>query len=636
MKSVVTFLFIVASFCSIAQDSSHYTIYYSNRNAGFVSINRQPNNINNIHYTFNDRGRGPDQYFTIATNNKKGIERFEMYGVAYYKDSVSIRIFKKGSLYYNIKNKDTAKTNFKSLNLYNYAFSGLFEFFFPLVSDTVTHGSHPYAFEKLLEKTFMYNGKPLNAILYNFHETKSTTLKLVWLNDKNRLLANVQPWNDFIETGKESLRPELRRINDSVVNSQLEQQSAELFKKSFNRVALFNCNYVDVEKGILISNKTILISNGKIEKIGDTGSVVIPLDYKLINATNKTVLPGLWDMHAHTFSGEGINYLANGVTSIRDLGNNLQLPEVKQKSADGKLAHPRVAWMCGFIDFNDDMAGPCGVFINNVQEGINAVHQYKKMGYRSIKLYSSIKPSYIKAIAAEAHKLGMLVHGHVPAHMTATEAINNGYDEVNHLNMLVLGYFGKEIDTRTRVRLTLMKERAYEASPNGSYAKELIALMKHKNIVLDPTSILYGPYPIKINMTAKDSIEKRCTDTLFAWLKVLHKSGIRFVAGTDAAGGNGIVNELKNYAMIGMSNADVLRTATLWSAQYCGLVNEVGTVTEGKVADLIIVSGNPLERISALDLIQMVITNGRLFYKKDLKSTTVIDNGMNDAMLHMH
>ncbi len=636
MKTLFSFIFILVSFISLAQDSSQYTIYYSNRNAGFIKINRQASGVNTIRYMYNDRGRGPDQLFTVLTNQQKGFEQFEQKGVGYYKDSVSLRIYKADSLYFNIKSKDTAKASFKKLNLYNFAKSGLYEFFYPIVTDTITNGSQAYTFEKVLEHNFRWNNKIIKGILYNYRAATSNALGLVWMKENNQLLAEVSPWNDIIENGKEDLRSELRRINDSVVNAQLEQQSTELFKKSFNRVALFNCNYVDVEKGILISNKTILISNGKIEKIGDTGTVVIPVDYKRINATNKTVMPGLWDMHAHTFPGEGPAYLANGVTSIRDLGNNLQLPEVKQKSAKGSLAHPRVAWMSGFIDFNDDMAGPCGVFINNVQEGIDAVNKYKKMGYRSVKLYSSMKPEYVKAIAAEAHKLGLLVHGHVPAHMTAAEAITNGYNEVNHLNMLVLGYFGKEIDTRTRVRLTLMKERAYEASPNGSYANELIVLMKQKNIILDPTSVLYGPYATKTNMSTIDSIEKRCTDTLFAWLKVLHKNGIRFVAGTDAAGGNGIVNELKNYAMIGMSNADVLRTATLWSAQYSGLANEVGTVAEGKVADLIIVSGNPLERISALDLIQMVITNGRLFYKKDLKSSAVIDDGMNEAMLHAH
>jgi imidazolonepropionase-like amidohydrolase len=629
MKFLLIGFILVSSLLTLAQDSTNYTIYYSNRNAGFIKIKRFKDNSNTVHFMYNDRGRGPDQTFRIVTNQQKGIELLEQNGVQYRKEPVSLKVIKKDSIYYSIKGKDSTKSNFTSLNLYGLAESGLYEFFFPMVNDTLIHGRQGFVIEKILERSFKWNGKKLNAILYNYHPKNSNTLGLVWMNEKNQLLAEVRPWNDIIENGKENLRPELRRINDSVSNSKLEQQSAELLKKSFNKVALFNCNYVDVEKGILISNKTIFIRNGKIEKIADT-SMNIPADYKRINASNKTVMPGLWDMHSHTFPGEGTAYLANGITSIRDLGNNLQLPEVKQKSTEGTLLHPRVAWMCGFIDFKDDMAGPCGVFITNVQEGIEAVRMYKKMGYQSVKLYSSMKPEYVKPIAAEAHKFGMRVHGHVPAHMTAAEAIADGYDEVNHLNMLVLGFFGKEVDTRTMVRLTLMKERAFEASPNSDYANNLINLMLQKKTVLDPTSVLYGPYQQKAIMSKKDSIEKQCTDTLFAWLKVLHQKGIRFLPGTDAAGGNGLVTDLKNYAMIGMSNADVLRCGTLWCAQYTGLDKELGTVEEGKVADLIIVSGNPLERLAVLDNIQMVITNGRFFYTKDLRSYS----GGGNAALH--
>ncbi|MEN9598270.1 MAG: hypothetical protein RL596_581 [Bacteroidota bacterium] len=621
MKLLSTILFLFFSLMLAAQSVTDYTIYYSNRNAGFIKISRGNNGTSTVHYKYNDRGRGPDQMFTITANAQKGIEAFEQAGVGYSKDTVSIQAFKKDNRYYKIKGKDTTLTSFAGLDLYNTARSGLYEFFWPIVMDTILHGNQAYTAEKVLDRKFIVNKQIVKATLYNYHSKKSKTLGLVWMNDKNQLLAEVSPWSDIIESGKENLRKELRRIHDSVSNSKLEQQSAELLKKSFNKIGLFNCNYVDIEKGILVTNKTILISNGKIENIADT-TLVIPADYKRINASGKTVMPGLWDMHSHTFPGEGFNYLANGITAIRDLGNNLQLPEVKQKAAAGTLLHPRVAWMSGFIDFRDDMAGPCGVFIDNVQEGITAVRMYKKLGYTSIKLYSSIKPSFVKPIATEAHKLGMLVHGHVPAHMTAAEAITAGYDEVNHLNMLVLGYFGKEVDTRTRVRLTLMKERAYEASPNSSYANELIDLMVAKKTVLDPTSVLYGPYWQKANMSKKDSIEKQCTDTLFTWLKILHQRGIRFVPGTDAGGGNGLVNELKNYGMIGMPNADVLRAGTLWCAQYAGLDKELGTVEVGKVADLVIVGGNPLQRLAELDVISMVVTNGRLFYTKDLRSTT--------------
>ena len=634
MKKISTlFVLVFGGLACLAQDSSLYHIFYSNRKAGFVNILRKKN-INTIHYMYNDRGRGPDQFFTIETDDQQRLVRFEQSGVEYMKDTVSLRIFRKDSVFCNVRGRDTIRTDFKSLGLGNFAWSGLHEFFFPIYTNAALHGEQPMTYEKVLQRTFRVNKKPVTAILYQVTIKKSTTASFVWLYPDNRLLAQVYPWNDFIEAGKEVLRPELRRIHDSVFNHFLEEKSTALLQKATNCFALFNCNIVDVVNGNLLPNQTLLVSNGKIEAIGDTASVVIPANYKRINASNKYVMPGLWDMHAHTFPGEGIAYLINGITSIRDLGNNLQLPEIKQKTEQGILVGPRIAWMSGFIDYNDEMAGPCGIFINNITEGIEAVRTYHRMGYQSIKLYSSIKPEYVKVLAAEAHRLGMKVHGHVPAFMTAEEAIRDGYDEVNHLNMLVLGYFGTSVDTRTRVRLTLMKERAYEASPGTAYGQRLIELMVQKKTVLDPTSILYGPIQTKAKMNLKDSLEKASVDTLFAWLRVLHQKGIRFVPGTDAGGGNGLSTELKNYAQIGMSNADVLRCATIWSAEYAGLSDVTGSVSVNKTADLIITSNNPLERISALDNIQIVVTNGKLFYVKDLRTAASGSNAGGAAHQH--
>jgi imidazolonepropionase-like amidohydrolase len=135
-------------------------------------------------------------------------------------------------------------------------------------------------------------------------------------------------------------------------------------------------------------------------------------------------------------------------------------------------------------------------------------------------------------------------------------------------------------------------------------------------------------------MTKKDSIEKACIDTLHAWLAALHKNGIRLMPGTDAGGSNGYTNELKNYVKAGASNAEVLRMATIYPAEYCGWGKELGTVTAGKIADLIILGANPLENLNTLDNVQMVVSNGKLFYTKDLRSVSSAAGG-NEA-LHVH
>jgi imidazolonepropionase-like amidohydrolase len=622
MKRTIILFFQLCCLSGFAQDSSAYTIYYGgNRNAGFIKIVREQNGINNIHYKLNDRGRGADHYYQVQTNANKGINRFILKGINLGAsiDSVNTDITEKDNLFYQVLGKDTTKKDFKSSGLSTYfSTPWMAEFFFPAINDTTIHGEVPVAYYKILDRTIIINNKKQQISLYNLRAINNNWINLVWLRDNHRFFAQFLAWNDVIETGSERLRQEIRRINDSVFYALIEKNSAEKLKKSVDRFALTGCNIVDIERGVLLLKQTILVSHGKIQATGDSVSVKVPSGYTTINATGKTVMPGLWDMHAHYFPLFGNQYLANGITSVRDLGNNLDMKMVQGKINQGKMTGPRLAWLCGFIDMNGDMAGPCGVFIDNLQEGIKAIKTYKRMGYQSIKLYSSLKPEYVKPLAAEAHKLGMPVHGHIPAFMTAAEAIQDGYDEINHLNMLLLGHFGKSVDTRTRIRLSLMRERAYEVSPNSEYARQLITLMKEKKTILDPTSVLYRRITLNDKSTKRDSIEKASADTIFTWLKILHQNGIRFIPGTDAAGGNGLVNELKNYVSVGMSNADALRAGTLWSAQYCKMDKILGTVKKGKMADLIIVLGNPLENLTALDKIEMVVSQGKLFTAKDL------------------
>jgi exopolysaccharide biosynthesis protein len=153
MKFQHTILFLFFSLVITAQNVTNYTIYYSNRNAGFIKISRNNANSSTVHYKYNDRGRGPDQVFQIITNNKKGIEGFEQTGVGYNKDTVSLNVIKKENLYYKIKGKDTTSTSFAGLDLYNTARSGLYEFFLPLVMDTITHGNQDYIAEKITKDT---------------------------------------------------------------------------------------------------------------------------------------------------------------------------------------------------------------------------------------------------------------------------------------------------------------------------------------------------------------------------------------------------------------------------------------------------------------------------------------------------
>ncbi len=625
MKKLAFFLMIAFPCLQLsAQDSTYYSIYHNIRKSGFIKINRMADGWSHIWLKNKDRSRETDIHFSVKTNSQGAFEQFNANGIQYPFDSTQTKAVGIGKKFKLLNEKDTTTKDFKSLVLDRYLYiSGLNEFIFPVLTDTALHGEQVFQQKKILEKTLSLNGRTIKAALWGLARKDSHLPPLLsWFYPNHRLMGQFNFWAHIIANEMEPLKTELKRISDSVYFSKAEQLSSELLSKTINRFALYNCNVVDVEQGITLTNQTVLVNNGSIENIGDTLSVKIPNDYNIIAATNKTVMPGLWDLHTHYAHATGFAYFLNGVTSVRDLGNSADIELVLQKTNQGLLVGPRIAWMSGFIDNLDNFAGPCGILINTIEEGIKAVYHFKKAGYQSIKLYSSVKPEFVKPLAAEAHKLGMKVHGHVPAFTTAMEAIQYGYDEINHLNFILLGFYGNQFDNRVG-RNVFMTKMANTISPYSAYGQQLIQLMKKHKTVLDATSLLLtNALPKKI-ISAKDSAINASVDTVHAWLKAFLQNGIRLIPGTDGTKSDGIVTELKNYIKAGVSNAEALRMVTLEAASYCGWAKQLGTVSKGKLADLIVLDDDPLLTINALEKINMVIANGKLFYIKDLRVVNV-------------
>ncbi len=620
MKKIIFFFLILSSQALVAQDSTEYSVYHNTRKSGFLKINRMADGWNTIRYAYRDRGTKVNQLFTIKTDSKGAFEQFAVADIQPSGDTMRTKAFKDGKKFKQIVGKDTAIRDFKSLVLDRYLFSRIEEFIFPILQDTSLHGEQIYEKRKMTEQSFTLNGKIVKSELWGLYTKAGKYPALsAWYYPNQRLMASINFWGAIIANEMEPLKTQLKKLSDSAIYARGQQASNELFSKTINRFALYNCNVVDIEKGVLLKHQTVLVEKSKIKNIGDTLTIKIPDGFTIINAENKTVMPGLWDLHTHYAHPWGYSYFLNGVTSVRDLGNSADIDIIEQKTKQDLLAGPRIAWKSGFIDNMDDYAGPCGILINTLEEGIKAVHDYKKKGYKSIKLYSSIKPEFVKPLAAEAHKLGMKVHGHIPAFMTAIEAIENGYDEINHINLAMLGFYGNKFDNRVG-RGPLMATMANKISPHGEYGKQLTQLMKEHNTVMEDCSVLLTQALPKKLITARDSSIAASVDTVYAWLKALRQNGIRMVPGADGSVSAGLLSGLKNYVTAGFSNAEVLQMATIDAAAYCGWNKQLGTVTKGKLADLIVLDEDPLLNIAALGKINMVIANGKLFYIKDLKA----------------
>lgn len=362
----------------------------------------------------------------------------------------------------------------------------------------------------------------------------------------------------------------------------------------------------------------------------------------MVDGRGKTLLPGLWDMHVHLSNDvQGLMHLAAGVTSVRDLANNADELERRRKLYDAlELPGPRVI-AAGFIDGPGPLAGPIKVLASTPDEMRSAIQAYAARGYKAIKLYSSLDPKLVPVAVEEAHGLGMRVSGHVPAGMTLREVTAAGFDEVHHINFVVLNFLGSEINAKSNgiTRITAAAERGWEIDPASPQVTALIADLKTRGTVIDPTVSVFEddllgqpgqPFPniapifdrfpaavqrgLRGGGLAKNEAEAkrnaRSYTAMLGLVKALHDGGVTLVAGTDERIGFTYHRELEAYEQAGIPRGDILHIATLGAAKVAGLERELGSIEQGKIADLLLIEGNPAERISDVRNTVLVIKDG--------------------------
>ncbi len=468
-----------------------------------------------------------------------------------------------------------------------------------------------------------------------------------WNDEKGNDFANVSNWSSTIIKGYESMVPKLLDIQKNE-EARYFRRLTDNNKETSDKVLITNINIFDAIKATILPGMDILIDGGKITAIGKAGS--LKTNGRIINGKGMTALPGLWDMHVH-FSEEldGILHMAAGVTHVRDMGNSSALLNTIDQISKHELIGPTVEIRSGFIDGAGPFAGPTGVLINNIEEGKAAVRKYAEQGYQQIKLYSSIKPEWVKPLADEAVKLNLRVCGHIPAYMTATQAINAGYNEVTHMNMLALNFFGDTVDTRSTLRFSLPAQKSPSIDLEGPEMKAFIELLISKKIAVDPTMGVYENlftsrdgvmeekyksivhrFPVLMQRNIKsggggipvpegmDATYKKSYEVFEKILMKLYQNNITIVAGTDGMAGFDLHHELELYVKAGIPAEKVLQLATLNTAKYVHKEQQLGSITIGKNADIILVEGNPVKNISDIRNTRYIISGDRLYNSEKL------------------
>jgi imidazolonepropionase-like amidohydrolase len=465
----------------------------------------------------------------------------------------------------------------------------------------------------------------------------------VWLDEEMNLFGLVSSWSSTIRKGFEAEAKKLVEMQDARV----QQRAAALAEKltiSPVRVIVVNARIFDPRTGTLSEPTEIVTDRNRIETIG------VPSPYsaaEFIDAGGRVVLPGLWDMHTHSGDVDGMLNIAAGITSIRDLGNDSDsLLALKEKIDSGAAIGPRIV-LAGLVDGPGPFQGPTNLLAGNEEEAKKAIDFLVSRKYEGLKIYSSIKPELVPFMTRYAHDKGLRVSGHIPAGMRAEDAVDAGYDEIQHANMLFLNFMPDVTDTRTPARFTEVGKRAADLDLQSSEVRAFVEKLRTRGTVVDPTLavfegmftaragtlspgyamiadrlppqarryLLTGGLPVPVGMDEK---YRASFAKMIDLVGDLYRSGVRIVAGTDGLAGFTLHRELELYAKAGIPPADVLRIATLVPAQILGREQDLGTIEPGKLADFIIVDGDPTKNISDIRRVRTVVKDGKVYDPREI------------------
>lgn len=461
-----------------------------------------------------------------------------------------------------------------------------------------------------------------------------------WLDENRTFFASDGGWMKVALEGWESSLPKLKEVQEAREAGLEKERAARLSRRPQGALAFRNARLFDPESGKSTPGTTVVISGNRIEAVGPDGQVRIPAGAELIDANGRTLMPGLWDMHAHASSLDGLFNLASGVTTVRDLANDTDfLLDLRKRIDAGEILGTRII-MAGFIDGPGPYAGPTKVLVDTEEEAFAAVDNYAKLGYEQIKLYSSLDPKLVPAIIARAHGHGMRVSGHIPNGLTAEQAVRFGFDEIQHANFLFLNFL-EGVDTRTPQRFHAVGEQGPDLDLKSERVQAFLNLLKEKGTVSDPTLVAFeGMFTDRAGQVSrtfapvadrlppqvqrglivggaapkgKEERYVQAFKAMQAMIRALHDKGIPFVAGTDNLAGFSLVRELELYVEAGVPAVDALRAATLVPARVMKREKELGTVAPGKLADVILVDGDPTADISAIRRVVLTVKDGAVY-----------------------
>lgn len=636
-----------------APDTARYTVLMQGAVAG--ELTRWMDETGAVHerFAYRDRGRGPDLHAVYRPGPGGVPAEVTVEGVDYLKSPVEERFSLRDGVarWRNPGEADSARVDGRAFYLPMYAPPGLAE---PAVRalQAAEGGCLPLlpagraCTERVRTATVEAGGASRRVVLHAVTGIDFTPL-YVWLEEDGRYFGSTSGWLNVVPAGWAEVAEELAKIEAEAGDAWLAALAERIPDRPAGPVAITGARLFDPVTGALHPGTTVVFEGGRITAVGRAGGGAVPAGARVVDAGGRVLLPGLFDMHVHLGPADGVLHLAAGVTSVRDLANDTERVLGLRSAFDaGKLIGPRVS-LAGILDGPGPFAGPTKALVDTEEEVRAWIDRYASLGYEQVKVYSSITPALVPAIVEAAHARGLRVSGHVPAFMTAEQAVRAGYDEIQHANMLFLNFRSDTLDTRTPARLTEVGRHGADLDLASDSVRAFIRLLKERGVAVDPTLVVFetmmtarpgtispafaavagrlpsqvrrgfltGGFPLDEEGAARFRASFR---RMLGMTAALHDAGVTIVPGTDALAGFALHRELELYQEAGLEPAEVLRIATLTSAEVAGRADRLGTIEPGKLADMVLVDGDPTRDVSALRRAVLVVKDGVLYDPAEL------------------
>jgi imidazolonepropionase-like amidohydrolase len=473
----------------------------------------------------------------------------------------------------------------------------------------------------------------------------------MWMDSEQRIVALITNYaSNDVPMPIQAVRDGYLQALPFFVKKAAEDDEAEFAQLAdriapprHRKLALIGGTLVDGTGRAPVFDSMVVLDGDRIVAAGRRSEIKLPPDTETMDVTGKTILPGLWDMHLHSFTTEWVvGELAGGITTARDCGSQFEfITAVRDAIRSGRGLGPRLL-VAGTMDTSGEPTeGGMELRVLSPEDVRRTVRRYHAAGFEQSKVFEDMTPDLLRTITEESHRFNMAVTGHLPAELTPFQAVEAGMDGIEH-TMYVLAAF---VPTRTVPpadvpgidKLELLALQVDLSSREFKDAAQFFA--EHKT-VLDPTLVIGERYghsnttpmrafqpgidkmpselaaPLNSLGTAPESAVtwERAFEKELQLVGALYKAGVIIVAGSDARiPSHEFYRELELLVRAGLTPMEAIQAATIVPARVMKLDKELGSIQPGKHADLIVVDGNPTENISLIRNVKIVFKDGRIY-----------------------